>query len=107
MMLLINHSRELLKKYIFLIGMNYIHKIPKIINRLGVRNYTGGELVAAAPNFGIAVGVIGSITASILYFDSKFENKFNNMDVKFNTIDKDIKELKVSVETVLTEIKKK
>jgi hypothetical protein len=29
------------------------------------------------------------------------------MDVKFNTIDKDIKELKVSVETVLTEIKKK
>lgn len=29
------------------------------------------------------------------------------MDVKFNTFDKDIKELKVSVETVLTEIKKK
>ena len=73
--------------------MNYLHKIPKIINRVGVRNFTSGVEVV---NF-LMTPVIGNILLVIggcgfLYNEIKgIEIKLNNNFKEFNITEKESK----------------
>ena len=73
--------------------MNYLHKIPKIINRVGMRNYISGVEVV---NF-LMTPVVGNILlvgggCGFLYNEIKgIETKLSNNFKEFNISEKESK----------------
>ena len=84
-----------------------MRRLPQIIYKAGIRKLSGSSTSASGLIVGFGITTIVSITGNLLYFDNKFETKFNRIDDKFNIIDNDIKSLKSSMDALVYEIKKK
>ena len=75
-----------------------MRKIPHLISNVGIRK-SSSTVATTISIVSISVTTIGSIVGSLLYFDNKFETKFNKIDT-------DINNLKTSIDKVLLEVKK-
>lgn len=80
--------------------MNNIRKVPHMISKVGVRNFSLTELATISSSFGSNIGITLGILGGFYVIDNKIETKTNKLDNNIHEVCKDINSINININNI-------